>query len=309
VGRTNIKSSIVTRSRFRKPYINSQDYPDYMRIVPAKYVYMSNPDYPHSLYKKPYAEYSEDYPAMELTWNQDPIVFDWRPDWDWTLPDYDIPDIEVPVPRTSTFHVPEDYIFSVRNGDIDWISCRVANEGYRWGAPLSEEGYMVDSGYIDGSYMITRTYAIYDLAPYSGVITSAQLRFHAGTIGSFGTVCAYLAYDYLGDPGSIYDYDAFPSYHPADHGPWGMTNVNGPHNGPGTDGEYIINLSDLAISYLNLYIGELHKVYFVLRSYTYDEKNVEPDGTANEYVALGGYSTAIAIALRITGTLEGPLIL
>jgi len=93
--RTNIRDSKDTHARFKKPYINTQEYPDFMRIVPAQYVYKSNPNIPHSLYKKPYAEYSTDYQAMELTWNQDPVVINWRPDWDWLVPEIVLPEPEV----------------------------------------------------------------------------------------------------------------------------------------------------------------------------------------------------------------------
>jgi len=261
VGRTNIKPPMRTSSKFRKPYINSQDYPDYMRIVPAKYVYMSNPDYPHSLYKKPYAEYSEDYPAMELTWNQDPIVFDWRPDWDWD--DYQLPDSDVtPTGLYTCFTISPNNLYSVTHSDYGFLNAWDSSTGEDIADCANPEQGTIYIGfsiyYTDYCY-ISRGFMMYDLSYYKGTVDSAVFNFHTPELPGLDYVS--IQQGEQGDNIDFGDYMAFSGL------PFGITGVQ-----PG-DNEIILNKH--GISYINSCMGG--KAYLVLREYVFDYNYIDPN--------------------------------
>ena len=295
MGRTNIKPPMRTSSKFRKPYINSEDYPDYMRIVPAQYIYSSNPNVPHSLYKKPYAEYSEDYPAMELTWNQYPIVFDWRPNWDWDF--NDIPDIYTsPYIYTSPSEegkgVMKQYIVFAEGGSASadvyrfseptWADAHdiATGEGVEMWDDLAIGAYKSSTG----KFSIFRGFIRFDLSGISGIIKEVKL------VDPFYYMDMSVQCGTQGEVINTSDYNSF------------IGNTFGIGILSWSGAKMTCNFNSKGIKYVRDNLGRY--AYFCIRDYDFDYLNVEPPYLTWEIhkgiIHTGGVSVSDTAHLIIT---------
>jgi len=181
------------------------EYVDMMRLTPAKYIYDRYHDIGHSYKKKPYGEYSEDYPMMEYTWSQDPIVIDWNPQWDWTLPDYDL---ELPEAETGGL---ETIIGTEYTATITGVPS--TDTGIQAFIPAHPENLLWVL-YNPDDALARRVFLIFDFSNHHDVtITSALLRLNGGNhTGSTGTVHAQQGTQELNMTASDFDKYTGPSF-------------------------------------------------------------------------------------------------
>jgi len=250
-----------------------------MRIVPAQYVYQSNPNIPHSLYKKPYAEYSTDYQAMELTWNQDPIVIDWRPDWDYEIPDVYIPDLTTEAGMGGALEkfIETEYTAVItRAGDADWDTAHDASEGTDIDIPSHPENlFWVMSGGVEPT--IRRVFLTFDLSAYASVIiTSATLSIKGKNhTGNTGTVHAQEGTQELSM--TVSDYDAFTGTS------FGSVEIPGNLD---YGGSVSIDFSSSGVDYLNKAKGGWGKICIRTENDFYDDSTGEETGFSSATLGL-----------------------